>query len=202
MYDPNPAGKNRYLYHWLSAERLERFASRGTLRPYWKHWVYDLGGFARGISASFSPVEWMPREDEGAPGEPCLVIDRSAFDHRSVELWSGETYHLTKRIASAIRQEADIEPILARIPATRQRTFATMDEVFILDPIPAQAVAAIGFEPDRMYWEDLQAITAAAERWSVPLIRMDGWLDSSPDIDELDAVIERAIENPHERRYF
>jgi hypothetical protein len=77
-----------------------------------------------------------------------------------------------------------------------------MDEVFILDPIPAKAVVAIGFEPDRMYWEDLQAITSASEKWNVPLVRMDGWLDSSPDIDELDAVIERAIENPHERRYF
>jgi hypothetical protein len=202
MYSPNPAGKNRYLYHWLSAERLERFAARGTLKPYWRHWVYDLGGFARGISSAFDPVEWMPREEEGVPGEPCLVIDRHAFEHRSIELFSGETYHLTRRIADALRQKSDIEPILASTSRSRQTTYATMDELFILDPIPSGAVVAIGFEPDRMYWEDLQAITAAADKWSVPLIRMDGWLDSSPDIDELDAVIERAIENPDERRYF
>lgn len=202
MYDPNPAGANRYLYHWMSPERLERFAARGTLKPYWRHWVYDLGGFARGISTAFDPAEWMPREDEGVPGEPCIVIDRHAFEHRAIEITSGETYHLTRSIHAAMKRKSDIGPILASVERSRKTTFGTMDEMFVLDPIPAEAIAAIGFEPDRMYFEDLQVITAAAEKWNVPLIRMDGWLDSSPDIDELDAVIERAIENPHERRYF
>jgi hypothetical protein len=202
MYEPNPAGKNRYLYHWLSPERLERFAARGVLRPYWRHWIYDLGGFVKGVSTSPNPVDWMPREDEGVPGEPCIVIDRQAFEHQAVDILSSEAYHLTKDITRAVRSGKDIEPILERVPWSRQRTWATLDETFILTPVPSSAVAAIGYEPDRMYWHDLQVIRDAADLWNVPLIRMDGWLANAPDVTELDRLIESAIETPHERRYF
>jgi len=202
MYSQHPGSGNRFLYHWISPERLGKFVRQGVLKPYWRHWVYDLGGFVRGISASPDPVDWMPREDEGVPGEACLVIDRKAFDHRAVELWSTETYHLTKEILLARRNGRSIDEILARIPDRRAHTWATMDETFIIDPVPARAIAAIGYEPNRMWWEDLRTITDAAEQWSIPLVRMDGWLEDAPHAEELDEVMEQAIENPDRGFYW
>mgnify|MGYP001424655205 CR=1 FL=1 len=202
MYNPHPAGNNRYLYHWLSPQRLETVTKRGVLRPYWRHWIYDLGDFHKGIATSLDPVEWMPREDEGVPAEPCIVIDRLAFEHEAIEIWSAETYHLTRDITAALKRGRDITPILANIPKCRELTFATMDEIFVMSPIPASAVVAIGFEPERMPWHDLEIVREASETWDVPLIQMSGWLGYSPSHNELDALIEDAISNPQQRRYF
>ncbi|NTF17403.1 hypothetical protein G6L37_03125 [Agrobacterium rubi] len=192
MYEPNPANGNRYLYHWVAPDRLEISVDRGALRPYWKHWIHDLGRFERGVSTSFDPVRWMPVDGE-ADGEPCIVIDRSAFEHRAIEIDSGETYHLTRSMAAALRSGADTRSILERVDTSRRITFGFMDEVFIMDAIPTHAVAAIGYEPERMYWQDLEIIRSAADTLGVPLIRMDGWVDNPPDRDDLDRLIGEAI---------
>jgi hypothetical protein len=199
MFSHNPAADNQYLYHWLSTERLERFFQREVLKPYWRHWVYDRGGFARGISTSPDPVRWMPREDEDVPAEPCIVIDRTAFDYDAVELDSGEAYHLTRDVLRARRGGRDVDDVLARVGRDRRITFGVMDEVFVMSPIPIRAVAAIGYEPNRMYWGEVDAIRSVADRLDVPLIDMDGWIDSGPDLDGLDAFIRKAIDNPNER---
>lgn len=190
MIEPNLSAGNRYLYHWIAPERLSRFAERGMLKPYWRHWIYELGSFERGISTAPNPMQWMPLEEEGQAGEPCIVIDRNAFRHRSVELCSGETYHLTRDVLRAMKSGRDVEEVTSRVPDRRKMTWSRCDETFILDPIPSCAVVAIGYEPERMYWEDLQIIRAAAERWQVPLMRMDGWLDNPPASDELDDIVE------------
>lgn len=202
MFSPNPAADNQFLYHWLSTDRLERFSQRQVLKPYWRHWVYDRGGFARGISTSPDPVQWMPREDEDVPAEPCIVIDRTAFDYDAVELWSGETYHLTKDVLRAQKAGRDVNEVLARVPSSRRTTFVVMDEVFVMSPIPIGAVAAIGYEPTRMYWGEVDAIMTIADRLQIPLINMDGWADGGPDVEDLDALVHRAITSPNERVYY
>jgi hypothetical protein len=202
MFSSNPAADNQYLYHWLSTERLERFFQREVLKPYWRHWVYERGGFARGISTSPDPVQWMPQEDEGVPAEPCIVIDRTAFNCDAVEMWSGETYHLTKDILRARKAGRDIGEILARVPSRRQTTYVVMDEIFVMTPIPIEAVAAIGYEPTRMYWGEVDVIMTIAERLDIPLINMDGWADNAPDVEDLDTLIHRAIASPNERVYY
>ena len=192
MFEPNPANGNRYLYHWLSPVRLTTAVARGALKPHWKHWIHDLGRFERGISTSFDPLAWAPLEDE-ADAEPCIVIDRTAFEHRAIEIDSGETYHLTRKVAAAIKAGLDVEPILRSADASRRTTFGIMDEMFVMDAVPAHAIAAIGYEPERMYWQDLEMIRATAEIMDIPLIRMDGWQEGRPSNSDLDRLIQDAI---------
>lgn len=197
----NPLCENRYLYHWLTVDRLEKFANRSVLTPYWQHWVYDRGGFMRGISTSADPMAWHPKEAEGSSAEPCIVIDKTAFDHDFVELDSSETYHLTQRVKEGMKKGLDVDKILADIPGHRRITFGLMDEIFILSPIPASAIAAVGYEPARMYFSEVDAISEIADHWQVPLLNMDGWEDYAPDVEFMDHVVLDAIEKRPDRHY-
>jgi hypothetical protein len=76
-----------------------------------------------------------------------------------------------------------------------------MDEIFVMTPIPIEAVAAIGYEPTRMYWGEVDAIMTIAERLDIPLINMAGWDDSAAAAEDLDTLIHRAIASPNERVY-
>lgn len=191
---------NRHLFHWMKPKRLKTFADREILRPTWTHWIRDVHGMVRGTSTCLEPMLWNP--DEGKPGEPCLILDREAFDFDFHLIDSGNTYHLTRRLKQAIKAGEDIAPILRDDAKSITRSFGQPDEMFITTPIPWKAVVAIGYEEERTSAETIELINDVASSSGLPLIDMSGWVVSSPGFAETDTIILDATMSRKLTRHF
>jgi len=184
---------NRYIFHWISIERLQRLEKSGVMKPYWTHYVFDEKRFIKGISGCKEPMLWNPDEDHHR--EPCLIIDISTVEAPLHSLSSSETYYLTRSIKNATKAGKPIDPILKDIEIRRTRTFGTNDEVFIEGSILKTNVVAIGYEDDDMdqTGERLALIKTAADAMGVPLLDMTGWQVSAPGYSETDDIISNLI---------
>lgn len=183
----------RFLYHWLSPEKLSACVSSGSLKPYWRHWIADQKRFARGISTAFGPTNWVP--DEGLPRETCLIIDRSLISAPQLEINSGNAYHDTHLFKLLRRRgvPADIaaEEIFER--ARNRRSPCRPDEVFVEGVIEMACVVAIGFEFDPADGLPEGEATEAARTLAIPLIDMTEWVSNGMHFLDAGQIIEEMI---------
>lgn len=181
---------NRYLFHWLSPEKLVGFTKAELLKPYWRHFILGEERFVRGVSLSLEPMLWAP--DEELPREPCLILDRGKIDCAMHMIDSGRAYHLTKDILRARRGKRDVSEVIEKAKAALRRSSSRPDEAFVEGPIKLDAVVAIGFEanPDGSSSEAANAAQAAAETLSVPVLDMTGWTVGDPGYRETDEIVE------------
>lgn len=185
--------RNRYLFHWLPPERLERFDARGTLAPSWRHWLLDHERMARGTCTTTEPMLWHP--DDDLPREPCLIVDRGLIGSPLHEIRSSDAYHLTREILRLKRAGADIGPAIARERELGGIRRSQPDEVFVEGAIGWDCAAAIGFEDD---WSDEseeihKRVEAVASNRGLPLIEMSGWRVGCPGYAETDGIVDEKI---------
>lgn len=184
--------QNRYLFHWLSPEKLVGIEKTGLLRPYWRHYLLDQERFVRGVSFCKEPMLWNP--DEELPREPCLIIDRELISCPTHLIDSGPTYHITKDILRAKRNKQDLGPVIERARASMKRTTSVPDEVFVEGFVRLDWVVAIGYEVDEEAERSpaLDCARSLSEKHEIPLLDMTGWVVSSPGYDETDEYVDNA----------
>lgn len=183
---------NRYLFHWLSPDALEKFDAAGKLEPSWRHWLLDEGRHVRGTSTCEEPMLWSP--DEEKEREPCLVIDRKTLGCPVHAIDSAQAFHLTREIARAKRGKRDIPAVIERAKAASKFTHSAPDEHFVEGKIAWDSVVAIGFEClGTPACDDMRArAEAVAARRGIPMIDMTGWEVSRPGYRETDEIVDEA----------
>lgn len=180
---------NRYMYHWLSTQALAAFDLSGTIRPYWRHWILDLGRHVRGISTCEIPMEW--NADENNHREPCLVIDLATVKHPVHAIVSSECYWLTRNIRNANRRGDDPQKCIDYALRSRATTLSTADEYFIEGPLTWENVAGFGCEEAEGPSRDI--VETLSRSRSLPVVDMEGWRIGYPGYTETDEIVDEAI---------
>jgi hypothetical protein len=188
-----PIKENKYIFHWLSADKLDQFMETGVIKPYWRHFLIQRRGFVKGISCAREPILWCP--DEELPKEPCLIIDLEKVSCPVHSISSGDVYHFTKEVLRAKRKKQDIEALIDEEINGRKFVFGTDDELFLEGQLSIDWIAGVGFQSD-LDTDDVRAEESArtfSNARSIPVLDMTDWVVGDPGVVETDEIIEEAV---------
>jgi hypothetical protein len=186
-----------YLFHWCAADELSALLAGGTIPRGWTHYLTDRRRFTKGTCLCEEPDLWRPDPDEDATPEPCLVLRADALEGELLALESSVAFHRTKDMRAAVRRlgregaEAWLDGELAR--RARVKTSATPDEWFLLAPLRAPAVAAIGVV-DGIPGREAELVERLREELGVPLLDMEGWRVGDPGVVEVPELVEDCLD--------
>lgn len=190
---------NKYVFHWLSLERLEKFDRAAELKPYWRHFILAERRMVKGISTCFEPMCWSP--DAGQRREPCLVIDRARIDAPIHIVDSGPTYHLTREIKRRLKDENATAKAIEQAERMVRMSRSNGDEYFIEGTVPWDAVVALGYEREleAESGDPQDLVDGIAARRNLPVVDMTGWVVGGPGVSETDEIVSEALATAMER---